>query len=67
MIEVMYVCESKVTGKSCDGYNKFTNPQNAIRFCMMVKKQWNGIITLITGDDREEVDYVSRKVNISKL
>lgn len=67
MIEVYYLSKSSLSDKWIEGYNKFSTPQNAIRFCMMVKKQWNGIITLITGDDREEVDYVSRKVNISKL
>jgi acid phosphatase class B len=67
MIEVMYLCKSSVSDKWCDGYNKFTTPKKAIRFCMMVKNKWGGIITLITGDDREEVDYVSRRVNISKI
>ena len=67
MIEVMYMCKSTITDKWVEGQKEFQDPRKAIRFCKMVKYKWNGLITLITGDDRDEVDFVSHKVNISKL
>ena len=67
MIEIEYIMPSKLSStKWVEGTNKFFDTSRAIRFGFMVKRR-NGIITLITGDDNEEVQRVSNALNISDI